>query len=153
MNKDFWLMFLIAKFASKTKELTTLGLLCTTYHECTSNDYQCKSWEHHTSQQMHRSLWELYNKVFIHRRRNRGAVGPGPPNISILINIHTCSADRHNRSVYYVCPPPQWNCFLYACAYTILHRVETSYCYIWYTNFAHYCFWVSINSMLSEHIE
>ena len=36
-----------------------------------------------------------------------GARGPGPPNILSLrlINIHTCSADRHDCSIYYVQPP------------------------------------------------
>ena len=34
--------------------------------------------------------------------------GGGLPNILplALINIHTCTADRHDRSVYYVSPPP-----------------------------------------------
>ena len=42
-----------------------------------------------------------------------GTGGGGNILLSRLINIHTCSADRRDRSVYYVQPPPpKWNCFL-----------------------------------------
>ena len=47
--------------------------------------------------------------MIFHRRRNQGKGGgpgsPPPPPPRDFINIHACSADRRNRSVYYIQPP------------------------------------------------
>ena len=82
------------------------------------------------------------------RRRNGGGGGAGGQAPSPIfyprdfINIHTCSADRRDRGVYYVRPPPKWNCFLRVaaeCSLPYLHAqakldilsqswMETSFC-------------------------
>ena len=49
-----------------------------------------------------------WSMISTHRRRNRGSQGGMAPPIFYprdFINIHTCSTDRHDRSVYYVRPP------------------------------------------------
>ena len=49
--------------------------------------------------------WDTYALLVYQEPGGQG--GQGPPNISPLrlINIHTCSTDRRDRSRYYVQPP------------------------------------------------
>ena len=52
-----------------------------------------------------------------HRRRNWGGGGRAPPIFypRDFINIHTCSANHHDLSVYYVRLPPKIKLFLHLC--------------------------------------
>ena len=108
-------------FSGLSPFFTSLLLPCTIYTECKQNIKWGRRgnglqyiilYANILCNVLSTILYDLYYSLYApnmnkHWRRNREG---GPDNLpSKLINIHTCSADRCDLSVYNVQPPPTQN--------------------------------------------